>query len=922
MVVAEEHCNNVALSNNCFKLLAVNCAGAGHFIEFTCSEVFVFECVIFSFAGFFNSQRIEVGAFAVEGENDALESAARLLRSESEAAMAETAGRLLGMDGTAVTAALDTLPRLLFPHVNPAGRMSAADCSHSALWSHGISGDDPIVSFALSGDERLPAAAEELRRHALLSACGVRYDLVFLSDEQGDYRRRRSAALEELLRKMGRDGLIGQKGGIHFADAKTAAEAVNAAAAICGGEVPAVPALTLPPAQPVPWGGTPDFYWDEDMSFRFRCEGSLPPRAWCHILTNGRFGALISEGGTGFLWYKNARECPLSPWSGDVYAAKGPETLEFFQDGRWQSVFAAADGAAVNITYGFGWAAFEKCSGGVTLRLSVWVPPDGAERRLRLESSAPLPIRWCLPLQLGSEKRDAAAVQTTLDSLGRFRAASRRCPFPGLTLEAECSAAWTRTATDRQSFLAGGEEKPLRCGEPCFAGEFMLEGSAELRIGTEQSEEGSMEAARQHWRRLIDRCSAKTGDALYDHLLGGWAQYQAMAGRILGRCSLYQQGGAIGFRDQLQDRVNTLPLDAEGCRSHILVCCAHQFEEGDVQHWWHEGAGDTHRGVRTRCSDDLLWLPWALCEYVRFTGDTALCRETAPYLTAPPLAAGEDSRYELPERSEKSGSVLDHCRAALDLVLRRGSGSHGLLLMGSGDWNDGLDALGEGGESTWLTFFYARCAHDFAALLDQLGESGAAWYRKAAASAVAAGEKAWDGRGWLRGYYGDAAPLGKEGSEGGMDAVVQSFGAMAPGIDPQHAETALSSAVESLYDEEGRLCRIFTAPYTDRRRSPGYISAYGPGFRENGGQYTHAALFLARALFRQGRRQEAERILRCAIAEGRDSTVYEAEPYVIPADIYANIDCFGRGGWSWYTGSAGWFFRVAMEDMLGEWRQN
>jgi len=855
------------------------------------------------------------------GENDALESAGRLLRGESEAAMAETAGRLLGMDGTAVTAALDTLPALLFPHVDTIGRMSGADSSRDALWSHGISGDDPIVSFPLSGDERLPAAAEELRRHALLSACGVRYDLVFLSDEQGDYRRSRSAALEELLRKMGRDGLIGRKGGIHFADAATATDAVNAVAALCSDSMSAAPTLTLPPAQPGARGGTPDYYWDENLSFRFRCESALPPRAWCHMLTNGRFGALISESSTGFLWYKNARECPISPWSGDIYAEKGPETLEFYQDGQWQSVFAAR-GSTTHVTYGFGWAAFEKCSGGITLRLTVWVPPDGAERRMQLHASAPLPIRWCLPLQLGSEKRDAIAVQTTLDRSGRFRAVSRRCPFPDLTLEASCSAAWTRTATDRQSFLAGGEEKPLRCGEPCFAGEFLLEDTAELCVGTERSGEGSLEATQQHWRAVLDRCRGKTGDEELDHLLGGWAQYQALAGRILGRCSLYQQGGAIGFRDQLQDRVNTLPLDTAGCRAHILDCCAHQFEEGDVQHWWHEGVGDTHRGVRTRCSDDLLWLPWAVCEYVRFTDDISICRETAPYLTAPPLAKEEDSRYELPERSEKRGSVLEHCRAALDLVLRRGSGSHGLLLMGSGDWNDGLDGLGEGGESTWLTFFYARCAHDFAELLERLGESGAAWYRKAARSAVAAGEKAWDGQCWLRGWYGDAAPLGKAGDEGGVDAVVQSFGAMAPGVDPEHAETALSTAVESLYDAEQRICRIFTAPYTQRGRSPGYISAYGPGFRENGGQYTHAALFLARALFQRGRREEAERILRCAVAEGRRSAVYEAEPYVIPADIYANPDCYGRGGWSWYTGSAGWFFRVAMEDLLGQWRQN
>ena len=747
----------------------------------------------------------------------------------------------------------------------------------------------------------------------------MHYDLVFLSDEQGDYRRSRSAALEELLRKMGREALLGQKGGVHFVPAENAAEAVRAHAALYfdhkGSGESAAPALCLPAPQPLPEPGRLDWYWDEEQRFHLRSEHSLPPRSWCQLLSNGRMGALVSESALGFLWYKNARECPLSPWSGDILRTSGPETLEFLQDGRWQSVFADVCGAATHVTWDFGSARWEKCSGGVTLRVTVWVPPEGAVRHIRLESSAPLPIRWCLPLQLGPETPDAPATQVTLDAAGCFRAANPRCVFPDTVLEAVCTAPWTRRSSDRQSFLAGGDASPLRCGEPCFAGEFLLEQSATLSVGIGGTEGGSLEETLEHWRRLIQKCAARTGDAALDHLLGGWVQYQLFTARLLGRCSLYQQGGAVGFRDQLQDRVNALPLDPSGCREHILLCCAHQFEEGDVQHWWHE----ENKGVRTRCSDDLLWLCWAVCEYVRFTGDVALCRERAPFLCSEPLAEGEESRYETARQSEKQGSVLEHCRAALDLVLRRGSGSHGCLHMGGGDWNDGMDDVGKGGESVWLTLFFAQCAGDFAGLLERCGESGAAWYRKAAHSAVEAAERAWDGDHYLRGWYGDGTPLGRKGSEGGVDAVVQSFAALTPGIKEERADMALSTALAALYDEEGQLCRIFTPPYTERGRSPGYITGYGPGFRENGGQYTHAALFLARALYSRGRRAEGEKLLRCAVAEGRDMARYQAEPYVIPADIYANADCYGRGGWSWYTGSAGWFFRVAMEDMLGRW---
>ncbi len=859
------------------------------------------------------------------GAEEAARGARRILGARVASAMAEGAGRLLELDGAAVRAALEMLPELLWPSVAPAAR--AADAmGRDALWRLGISGDLPIAAMELGDDGSLAAAAVQLRRHALLSACGVVYDLVFLTRDRGDYRRGSAAALEELLRKLDREALVGVKGGIHFADAEPGRAAVTANAAVLldgsGGE-PAherlaradiIMSTDLRPAE-----GRPVYGWNADGSFTFTVRGAMPPRAWANVLTNGDLGALAADGGTGHVWYKNARECPLIPWSGDPLAVRGPETLEAEADGQRRSLFAEAGSGECRVTFSFGAAVWETQVGGAAVRLTAWVPPRGAARFWRIETDRPVKLFWCAPLQLAPERRDAPACRVSLDANGLFRCENPRCAYPGTTAGAVCSVPWERASTDRLAFLAGGDDKPERCGEPCFAAEFTVTERATLVFGvTPLPAASAPEEAQLWWRERVTRLTAETPDPALNHLLGGWCQYQALAGRILGRSSLYQSGGAIGFRDQLQDYVNLIPLDAAACRGHILVCCAHQYEEGDVQHWWHPGAAAPGKGVRTRCSDDLLWLVWALCEYVEATGDEGLCREGAPWLVSPPLGAEETTRYETPGLSGARGSVLEHCRAALELTLRRGTGAHALLLMGGGDWNDGLDGLGEGGESAWLTWFFALCARDFAALLERLGEPDAGRYRRAAASAAEAAGRTWDGDRWLRGYYGDGAPLGARESRGcRLDSVCQSFAALWDDTPPQRADAALDTALRELFDAERGLVKLCDPPFPPEGRSPGYVTGYGPGFRENGGQYTHAALFLARALFRRGRADDGWRVLRAAMAEGRDDAAYGAEPFVLAADLSANPDCPGRAGWSWYTGAAGWFLRVACGSLLG-----
>ena len=334
-------------------------------------------------------------------------------------------------------------------------------------------------------------------------------------------------------------------------------------------------------------------------------------------------------------------------------------------------------------------------------------------------------------------------------------------------------------------------------------------------------------------------------------------------------------------------------------------------------HWWHEGEPD--RGVRTRCSDDLLWLPWAVCEYVEKTGDAAILAENCHVLDSKELEPHEDTRYEPASAAERPGTVLEHAALALSRVIKRGVGEHGLPLMLAGDWNDGMDAVGVGGrgESVWLAWFFAHTARRFAPLLERSGDKpGAAALLSAAARLGRAADRAWDGGWYLRGYFDDGAPLGSAKGRGcRIDSIAQSWAAMCREAAPEKVNAALDAALERLFDREGGIVKLFDPPFGDGAERAGYIASYGPGFRENGGQYTHGAIWLAMACLRTGRRAEGLELLKAVLP--RLAPEYGAEPYVIAADVYSNSDRYAQAGWSWYTGSAGWFLRVVTGDLLG-----
>lgn len=710
-------------------------------------------------------------------------------------------------------------------------------------------------------------------------------------------------------------------GGVHLMPEDAFAD-VAAAAAIRPGM--AHTRCTLPLLPPpgdrrtMPTGS--DVHWDADGTVAFT---GLPPRAWSNVLTNGRFGFLATDAGTGHLWYRNAHTGRINRWLCDPWVLRGTETLRMTT--RTGAISLFDDDGHARVEYGFGWAAWERTVDGMSVRVTAFVPEDADARVLLIECAGRARITWHTDLVCAGRDADAPAVVTAYSG-GVFTAGNARADTP-LRVCAAAGMPLTGWTCDRFSFLRGQMDRRAGAGlSPCFALEGVVERQGVLVCGCDtranllrltQPDEAvrALHRVRERWLGAVSRLWITTPDEAMNRYLGGWAAYQTLCCRLLARTSLYQNGGAFGFRDQLQDAVNLLLLDSKPAREQIGRACAHQFSAGDVCHWWHTGFGVEH-GVRTRISDDLLWLPWAVCEYAQKTGDTQILSAEYPFLAGEELTEHERDRYQPLTPGTETGTVLEHCRRAFMRVLARGVGAHGLLHIGTGDWNDAFDRVGAQGrgESVWLTWFFAVTARKFAVLI---GGHAAEQLTLAADRCTRAAEAAWDGAWYRRGYYDDGQPLGSEkSSECRIDAIAQAFAAFDTHADPAHVHCALTSAVEQLFDREHNVVRLFDPPITRRTPETGYVRSYGAGLRENGGQYTHGALWLAMALLRTGRTDEGVQILRAVLPAAHDPARYEGEPYVLAADVAAG-DNAGVAGWTWYTGAAGWYLRVAAEELLG-----
>ncbi|HEX5580147.1 MAG TPA: hypothetical protein VFX39_01130, partial [Gemmatimonadaceae bacterium] len=703
-------------------------------------------------------------------------------------------------------------------------------------------------------------------------------------------------------------------------------------------------------------------------------DGALPPLPWANVVANEELGFITSERGAGCTWSVNSRENRLTPWFNDPVSDPSGEALYLRDDDSglfWSPVPGPVPGDGdYEVRHGFGYTTWRHDGMGIEQEVVQFVPRHDPVKltRVRLTNRSDRPRRLTLAsyaeLVLGVYAFESGATVVTEHDVetGAILATNpERGEFASRVAFAAVSppdAGASRTA-DRAAFLGPrgtvADPAALRSTapldgatgaglDPCAAlavtfvlapGEsaerfFLLgeaEGAARARelVVAYQDPGVANEAlaeAREFWRDLVSRVRVETPSPELDLMTNGWLTYQNLSCRMWGRTAFYQSGGAFGFRDQLQDSSALVYLDPEVTRRQIVLHAAHQFVEGDVLHWWHP---PTSKGMRTRFSDDLLWLPYITTFYVRATGDASVLDERARFVTARPLAPGEDEAFLFPEDAGTSATVYEHCCMSLDRSLTEGA--HGLPLMGVGDWNDGMNRVGrEGrGESVWLGFFIFRILRDFIPICERRGDTERTSRYRAYHDHLARtlNDTGWDGDWYRRAYYDDGTPIGSASSdECRIDTIAQAWSVISGAAPVERAEAALDAMEEWLVSEEEGIIRLLTPAFDRTPHDPGYIKGYLPGVRENGGQYTHAALWAVRALATLGRCERAAPLLAMLspVSHGRtpaEVATYMTEPYVIAADVYGVQPHVGRGGWTWYTGSAGWMFRVMLENVLG-----
>ncbi|HEU4734444.1 MAG TPA: glucoamylase family protein, partial [Kofleriaceae bacterium] len=696
--------------------------------------------------------------------------------------------------------------------------------------------------------------------------------------------------------------------------------------------------------------------------------GVVPPAPWCNVIANERFGCLVSEGALGASWAGNAGENRLTPWHNDPVADPPSEVL-YLRDEETARIWSTTPvpaGVPTLVRHGHGHSTYQLVCAGLDQTMTVFVPPDAPLKivRLAIRNASARPRRltatyyaeWVLGAQR-SETRAHIRPDLSAADACLLAETSWSMDFAGRVAFLASDRALHGYTTDRLEMLGRGGDLSRPAGlmrwglsgrvvpgtDPCaalqvhvdigpgeetvvcfFLGEAEDREQALARVRALRGPGAVAEAWRAcqaYWAGLLDAVRVRTPDAALDRLTNRWLLYQTIASRFFGRTGYYQPGGAFGFRDQLQDCLAFLHVDPAWTRRHLLEAAAHQFDEGDVLHWWHPPGG---AGVRTRCSDDLLWLIYGTAEYVAATGDTAVLGEQVPFLTGAPLRRGEDARYDR-FAAGASGSLLEHCRRAM--VRGFTTGSHGLPLIGDGDWNDGMNRIGAHGrgESVWLGWFACACAERLADLLDASGdpEQAQVWRDRRAALAGAIAEHGWDGAWYLRAYDDDGRAVGSAHSPPPhIDSISQSWAVLSGAGDAVRDHRALASAERTLVREADRLILLLAPPFGPHGPDPGYIAAYPPGVRENGGQYTHAAAWLGWAHAMRGDADAAYRIARLLNPHERtrtlaEATRYRVEPYVLAGDVYATPPWVGRGGWTWYSGAAAWTWRLVVEQILG-----
>lgn len=697
------------------------------------------------------------------------------------------------------------------------------------------------------------------------------------------------------------------------------------------------------------------------------------PAPWVNVLANPHFGSVISESGQAYTWSENAHEFRLTPWHNDPVSDASGEAFYLRDEASgqvWSPTPLPAPGATPYVCrHGFGYSVFAHTEDGIQSELWVYVAVDAPIKfsllTVRNLSTRPrrLSATGYMEWVLGDLRpKTNLHVITEIDPVSGalFARNPYNTEFADRVAFFDTDDATRTVSGDRAEFLGrnGTPRQPAALTRVRLSGNVGagLDACAAIQVGFDlepgQTHEivfrlgvvgrrgaddastlvhrcrgvaaarTALEAVRRQWTRILGAVQVDTPDPSLNILANGWLLYQTLACRLWARSGYYQSGGAFGFRDQLQDTMALVHAEPALLREHLLLCASRQFREGDVQHWWHPPSG---RGVRTRCADDYLWLPLATCRYIQATGDSGVLDETARYLDGRLVGGEDDSYYDLPGQSDETASLYDHCVRAILHGLR--FGEHGLPLMGSGDWNDGMNLVGihGRGESIWLGFFLYEVLMRFSELAGQRGDLSFVQrcQREADQLRQDLDVHGWDGDWYRRAYFDDGTPLGTaSGPECQIDSIAQSWSVLSGAGDPARARKGMAALDARLVRRDVGLIQLLDPPFDQSPLNPGYIKGYVPGVRENGGQYTHAAIWAAMAFARLGDWTRAWELFDMInpinhATSSEDVAIYKVEPYVIAADVYGVSPHVGRGGWSWYTGSAGWMYRLILESLLG-----
>lgn len=876
----------------------------------------------------------------------------------------------------------------------------------SGVWGYGISGDVPIVLLRVTDTKGLALAREALNAHAFLRMKGLAFDLVIWNEDGSTYRQALHDELMGLVLAGPEAGMMDQPGGVFIRRGDLIPEEdrvllqAMARVNLMEGKGTLAEQLTrslqrdpvlprLVPTRPPLDGiqdkasrpGEPLEFYNGHGGFAKNGKEYVihlkpdrnTPAPWCNVLANPTFGTVISEQGSAYTWFENAREFRLTPWHNDPVCDTSGEAL-YIRDEETGRIWSPTPWPMRGnnpyvVRHGFGYSTFETMQDGLTSQLTVFVHPE-------------LPVKVAI-LKVRNEsarRRKLSSISYVDWVLGDFR--PKHATHVVTEVDKQCDAVFARNAfntdfrskigfsavNDRHRVVTGdriefiGRNSNLsepaalyrtrlsgRVGaglDPCTAMQtfydlpegrereivFILGAANDAeqarhivaKMFAHGAAQDALEQTREFWRSTLNAVQVKTQHTAVDYLVNGWLPYQVLASRVWARSGFYQSGGAYGFRDQLQDVLSLLHISPKRAREHILRCASRQFVDGDVQHWWHPPHG---RGVRTQFSDDYLWLPYAVSLYVQTTGDKSILQERIAYLEGRQVKVpDEEAYYDLPQYSNNSVSIYEHCTKAL----RRGSermGEHGLPLMGCGDWNDGMNRVGihGRGESVWLAFFLYDILKNFAKLARTTGDEP--FTQECLKTAVQLAENieanAWDGKWYKRAYFDDGTPLGSSvNDECQIDSLPQSWAVLSGAGSPERATMAMQAVDERLVRDDAKIIQLFDPPFNKSTLDPGYIKAYLPGVRENGGQYTHGAIWTVMAMAEQGNVERAWELTDFLnpILHGdtpEHIEVYKSEPYVIAADVYGAPPHVGRGGWSWYTGSAGWMYRLLTESLLG-----